>query len=244
MPPTWRRPDTEGRAYFASSSQAGAKTIRLVRTIDRREYLAQGGLIDFMGNKSRHLCACGSGKRAKLCCGKLGRTMKLTLTPRVKLEMRWQVEKLDLAGRHPEACEILNQLLAASPRNPLIWNDLGVQYEACGQIDRALEALRRGHLCDSTYPPILYNLGTFTLNKFVDLQNSGKLTGSEGPELLREAAEFLNANLDRDPDNADAHYNLALVYALSGEASRAQIEMKLALRMKRGLQLPSGWLLG
>jgi tetratricopeptide (TPR) repeat protein len=197
-----------------------------------------------MGNKNRHLCACGSGKRAKLCCGKLARTMKLSLTPRVKLEMRRLVEKLDLAGRHPEACEILNQLLAASPANPLIWNDLGVQYEACGQNDRALEALRRGHLCDSTYPPILYNLGKFTFDKFVRLQNSGQLTDSEGSELLRKAAEFLNANLDRDPDNADAHYNLALVYALSGDESRAQIEMTLALRIKQELRLASDWMVG
>jgi tetratricopeptide (TPR) repeat protein len=197
-----------------------------------------------MGKYNQHLCVCGSGKRAKLCCGKLARNIKTTLTPRLKLEMRREVEKLDLAGRHPEACEILNQLLAASPQNPVIWNDLGVQYEACGQIDRALEALRRGHLCDSTYPPILYNLGTFTLNKFVSLQNSARLTDSEGSELLRKAAEFLNANLDRDPNNADAHYNLALVHAFSGDTSRAQIEMTVALRMKGGLQLPSDWLTG
>jgi len=194
-----------------------------------------------MKNRDPHLCTCGSGKRAKLCCGKLARTTNLSLTPRVKLEMRRQIEKLDLAGRHLEACEILNQLLAASPGNPLIWNDLAVQYEACGQTDRALEALRRGHLCDSTYPPILYNLGKFTLDKFVRLQNSGMLTESEGSELLRKSAAFLNANLDRNPDNAEAHYNIALVCALSGDASRAQMEMTLALRMKQELQLPSGW---
>jgi tetratricopeptide (TPR) repeat protein len=197
-----------------------------------------------MANSERHLCACGSGKRAKLCCKKLARTRKLSATPSMKLEMRRQVEKLDLAGRHLEACEILTQLLAASPANPLIWNDLGVQYEACGQTDRALEALWRGHLCDSTYPPILYNLGKFTLDKFVRLRNSIQLTDSEGSELLRKAAEFLNANLDRDPDNADAHYNLALVYTLSGDTSRAQIEMTLALRIKQELGLPSDWIVG
>ena len=197
-----------------------------------------------MGNNNRHLCTCGSGKRAKLCCRKLARAAKVSLTPCMKLEMRRQVEKLDLAGKHLEACEILNQLLAASPKNPLIWNDLGVQYEASGQTDRALEALRRGHLCDSTYPPILYNLGKFTLDKFVRLQDSRKLTESENLELLRMAAKFLNANLDRDPDNADAHYNLALVYALGGDANRAHIEMSVALRMKRELQPPSEWSLG
>jgi tetratricopeptide (TPR) repeat protein len=158
--------------------------------------------------------------------------------------MRREVERLDLSGRHQEACEILNQLLAVSPRNPLIWNDLGVQYEACGQTERALDALRRGHLCDSTYPPILYNLGKFTLDTFIRLHNARELTDAEGSELLRKAAEFLNANLDRDPDNADAHYNLALMYAVSQDEQRAHAHMALALRMKQELRLPLEWLLG
>ena len=150
-----------------------------------------------MGNKNKHLCPCGSGKRKKLCCGE----PNLSLTPARKLEMRQQAEELARNGQHSEACEILSQLLAASPRNPLIWNDLAIQYEASGQPDKALEALHRGYLCDSTYPPILYNLGKFTLDRFIRLQKAGELTADEGQKLLEKAAEFLNANLDRDPEN-------------------------------------------
>ena len=158
--------------------------------------------------------------------------------------MRRKVEELDRAGQHLEACEILGQLLTASPRNPLIWNELGVQFEASGETDKALDALRRGLLCDSTYPPILYNLGKFTLDHFIRLHKAGELTQVEGQTLLEQAAKFLNANLDRDPDNADAHYNLALVYALGQDEHRAQVHMTVALRMKQDLEPPPDWLAG
>jgi tetratricopeptide (TPR) repeat protein len=181
----------------------------------------------------------------KLCCRGVARTGKLCLTPNNNLEMRRKVEELDRAEKHLEACDILLELLAASPRNPLIWNDLGVQYEAAGQPEKALDALRRGYLCDSSYPPILYNLGKFTLDRFIRLQNAGEFTDAEEDErLLEKAAEFLNANLDRDPDNADAHYNLALIYALGRDERKAQAHMTVALRMKQDLEPPSEWLLG
>src|ERR1700733_263007 len=196
-----------------------------------------------MGNKNKHLCPCGSGKRMKLCCREVAHTTKLSLTPSKKLEMRRKVEELDAAGQHLGACEVLRQLLEVSPRNPLIWNDLGIQYEASGQHDKAVDALRRGYLCDSTYPPILYNLGKFMLDRFIRLHNAEELIDGEGQTLLEKAAEFLNANLDRDPDNADAHYNLALVYALGQDERRAQVHMTVALRMKEDLESASKWLL-
>jgi tetratricopeptide (TPR) repeat protein len=196
-----------------------------------------------MGNKKKHLCPCGSGKRMKLCCREVAHTTKLSLTPSKKLEMRRKVEELDRAGQHLGACEVLRQLLEVSPRNPLIWNDLGIQYEASGQHDKAVDALRRGYLCDSTYPPILYNLGKLMLDRFIRLHHAGELIDGEGQTLLEKAAEFLNANLDRDPDNADAHYNLALVYSLGQDERRAQVHMKVALRMKEDLESASEWLL-
>lgn len=169
----------------------------------------------------------------KLCCGGVVLNKKLSLTPDEKLEMRRKAEELDRAGQHLEACEILELLLAASPRNPLIWNDLGIQYEASGQTDKALDALRLGYLCDPTYPPILYNLGKVTLDRFIRLHHAGKLTHAGGQRLLEKAAKFLNANLDRDPDNADAHYNLALLYALGQDKPMAQAHMTVARRMRQ-----------
>jgi tetratricopeptide (TPR) repeat protein len=177
----------------------------------------------------------------KQCCREAPGPTKISLTSSTKLQMRLQVEALAAAGKHLEACEILKQLIVVSPRNPLIWNDLGIQYEASGQTEKAFDALRRGYQCDSTYPPILYNLGKFTLDRFINLGEAGELTPEEAQELLDKAIMFLNANLDRDPDNADAHYNLGLAYALGQDEQRATAHMTIALRMKHELEAPSGW---
>src|SRR5258708_26387661 len=98
-----------------------------------------------MGNKNKHLCPCGSGKRMKVCCREVRRCAKLPMTPSAKLAMRRTAEAFAKVGKHLEACEILEKLVALSPRNPLIWNDLGVQYEAAGQTYKAFVALQPGH---------------------------------------------------------------------------------------------------
>jgi tetratricopeptide (TPR) repeat protein len=180
----------------------------------------------------------------KLCCREAPRTTQLSLTSSTKLQMRTRVEALAEAGKHLEACVILEQLVVASPRNPLIWNDLGIQYEASGQTEKAFDALSRGYQCDSSYPPILYNLGKFTLDRFTHLRKTGELTAAEAQRLLDKAITFLNANLDRDPDNADAHYHLAIAYALDQDEQRANAHMTVALRIKHELEAPSGWRLG
>ena len=140
--------------------------------------------------------------RATVCCREVNRNTQLEMTPGIKLKMRRTVESLTKEGRHSEACEILEKLVALSPRNPLIWNDLGVQYEAAGQIDKAFTALKRGHAIDCTYPPTLYNLGKFTLDQFVSLHETGHAP-KDSHRVLKEAIRFLNATLDRDPENAD-----------------------------------------
>jgi tetratricopeptide (TPR) repeat protein len=179
----------------------------------------------------------------KLCCRQAARTAQLSLSPGQKLEMRRNVEALAKTGKHLEACVILEQLVSVSPHNPLIWNDLGVEYEASGQIEKAIAALRRGYEADATYPPILYNLGKFTFNHLVNLERAGEFSRAEAQRLLDKAIKFLNANLDRDPENADAHYYLALAYAMERDEQRADAHMTVAIRMKEELQAPLDWLL-
>jgi tetratricopeptide (TPR) repeat protein len=155
--------------------------------------------------------------------------------------MRRLAESLATEGRHSEACETLEKLAALSPRNPLIWNDLGIQYEAAGQIQKAFTALHRAHAIDSTYPPALYNLGRLTLHQFVSLHETGPAT-RESHKLLLEAIRFLNANLDRDPENADGHYYLALAYGFNQNENRAAAHAKIALQLKEPSEAPSIWM--
>jgi tetratricopeptide (TPR) repeat protein len=162
------------------------------------------------------------------------------MTSSSKMAMRKAAEGLAKEGKHLEACEILEKLVAQSPRNPLIWNDLGVQYEASGQIDKAFIALKRGREVDSTYPPTLYNLGKFTLDRLISLREAGL----PAPGMLAEAIAFLNANLDTDPDNADGHHCLALAYRLNQDEHMALAHRTAALRLRAGLKAPSGWRIG
>jgi Flp pilus assembly protein TadD len=194
-----------------------------------------------MANNNKHLCPCGSGKRRKACCREIPRNKTPSVTPNAKLEMRRTVESLIQNGKHLEACAILEKLSTLSPNNPLIWNDLGVQYEAAGHLDKALIALKRGHKVDSTYPPTLYNLGKFTLDLCTTLNNSGVRSNAELQVMLGEAIHFLNANLDRDPDNADGHFQLALAYALNQDEPMAQAHMTVALKLKQAKDTPPGW---
>jgi predicted Zn-dependent protease len=156
------------------------------------------------------------------------------------------VESLANEGKHSEASEILEKLVAQSPRNPLIWNDLGVQYEAAGEIDKAFSALKRGHAIDSTFPPTLYNLGKFTLDQFISLNEAGLATADTG-RMLVEAIRLLNAYLNRDPENADGHYFLALAYGLNKDENRALVHAEMALKLKGPSKLlcwmkkPRGW---
>lgn len=193
-------------------------------------------------SKNKHLCPCGSGKRAKVCCRPHTKPTKFCFASSEKFELRKAAEALAAEGKHQEASEVLERLVIASPQNPLIWNDLGIQYEAAGRIDDALTALRRGHQADSTYPPILYNLGKFTLDRFVRFYQSGGLTEDIAEELLTRVIQFLNANLDRDPENADAHYNLGIAYAFSKDEKRAKAHMEVAVRLSSEYEVPKGWL--
>jgi predicted Zn-dependent protease len=189
---------------------------------------------------NKHLCPCGSGKRKKECCREVSLSTN-SMTPDTKLAMRIDAESLAEAGKHVEAIEVLEKLLARSPRNPLIWNDLGVQYEAAGQIDKAFIALRRGHAIESTYPPTLYNLGKFTLDRYMSLDEAGLATKGEREGMLAEAISFLNAYLDRDPDNADGHYYIALAHDLNQDERMALAHMTVALRLKKTLEAPPSW---
>jgi Flp pilus assembly protein TadD len=61
-------------------------------------------------------------------------------------------------GMHAEAAEVLVERARLSPGNPMIWNDLGVEYMAAGQPDEATAAFTRAHKVFPQYPLPLYNL--------------------------------------------------------------------------------------
>lgn len=62
-------------------------------------------------------------------------------------------------GMHAEAAQVLSERARLSPRNPMVWNDLGVEYVAAEQLEEARESFTRALRAVADYAPSLYNLG-------------------------------------------------------------------------------------
>lgn len=176
-----------------------------------------------MGQHRKQLCPCGSGKHRKACCHQLPRGSKVELE-----ETAWRLSK---AGRHDEACEVLEQRVALSPDNPMIWNDLGNEYAAAGQMHQALAALKRAHEVCPDYPLPLYNLGKYLLDRCLLLQNEGSGDMQQIHGMATEAIEYFKSSLERDFENAACHHNLALAYGIVKNFSMATVHVMEARRI-------------
>ena len=187
-----------------------------------------------MGEHKKHLCPCGSGKHLRACCG--------TPSSDAKLELEEEAWRLSKEGKHREACEVFERRVALSPDNPMIWNDLGNEYAAAGELDKALLALKRAHEVFPAYPLPLYNLGKYTLDRCQELQkelqNDGPSAQARLQELAAEAISYFKQSLELDPDNAACHQNIAIAYALAQDAEKARVHTMEALRLDPSLKQP------
>jgi len=149
-----------------------------------------------------------------------------------QLALRRKVARLSHEGRYAEAAEILEALLVGRPTNPLIWNDLGLVFEAMGKTERAITAFRRGiALSASAYPPLRFHLGRLQLGAFMQETEVASRTTEAAKCTLVEIVKQLNASLDGDPENAEAHRLLALACQLMGRANLAALHTEVAKRM-------------
>lgn len=120
----------------------------------------------------------------------------------------------------------------------MIWNDLGNEYAAAGEMDKALAALKRAHEVFPAYPLPLYNLGKYTLDRCAELQQAGSSAKARLHDLAAEAIGYFKQSLERDPDNAACHQNLAIAYALTDDADKARAHTMEALRLDPSLKQP------
>jgi Flp pilus assembly protein TadD len=187
-----------------------------------------------VGEHKKHLCPCGSGKHLRACCGRPSSSTKLELE-----QTAWNLSQ---EGKHREACEVFERRVALSPDNPMIWNDLGNEYAAAGELDKALAALKRAHEVFPAYPLPLYNLGKYMLDRCHELQQEFQEADSSAQtrlqELAAEAIGYFKQSLERDPDNAACHQNLAIAYALAEDAEKARAHTMEASRLDPSLKQP------
>jgi Flp pilus assembly protein TadD len=101
-------------------------------------------------------------------------------------------------GKQQEALKALQQAVKLSPNDAFSYRNLGIVYFQLGQNDAAIDALERSIALEP--------------NNVYSHDYLGCACSQKGWEEVAEK-EFLKA-VDIDPDFPDAHYNLAIVYAI------------------------------
>ena len=157
------------------------------------------------------------------CCGVPSGQSKLTLERSAKL--------FSEAGMHIEAARALVERAKLSPRNPMIWNDLGVQYVAAGQLEEAQGAFRRAYTAFPEYPLPLYNLGGLAIARCVEEQARQYPSLELTRKLAMEAIQYLAESLSRDPLLWPAHALLSSAYAVIGDHARSRFHGQEASRL-------------
>ena len=129
------------------------------------------------------------------------------LAPRLTEAHVELADALALRGDWRAAAGALETAVRQDPlRHPGAWNDLGFAYLQLGEVENAVNALRRAVALDPRLPTARVNLGTALL--------------SEG-DLAAAAAQF-EAALRTDPRNVPALGNLGVVRAQQGRTGEAR----------------------
>jgi tetratricopeptide (TPR) repeat protein len=157
------------------------------------------------------------------CCGRPSSSAKTNLERSARI--------LTEIGMHAEAAEVLMERARLSPRNPLIWNDLGVEYMAAGQPDKAAAAFTRAHAVFPEYPLPLYNLGRLAMGRCIEKQAEESSSSDTVRKFANEAVGFLTGCLERDPLLIPAHSLLSTAYEVLGNEVQAGRHRQEASRL-------------
>jgi tetratricopeptide (TPR) repeat protein len=165
-------------------------------------------------------CSCGSGRRYKACCGRIGGAEAEAETMPSNASLRALVAMLE-AGRHADLEYAAAELLKQYPDNGVLWQLLGASRRA-RDID-ALPALRRA--------AELLPLDAAAHN---NLANALSSTGR-----LDEAMASYRRALELRPGFLEAHYNLGHALADSGKLEPAIDSYRRAVEINPGFA--GGW---
>ena len=115
-----------------------------------------------------------------------------------------------------DSTTLFEHALAVTERNPVAWFCLGVEREAAGDADGAIEAYRESLAIQADQPRALNNLG-------VALQRIGR---------LEEARSYLEAALSLDDEYAEAYNNLGILTARQRGLDRAAALFERSLELR------------
>ena len=181
-------------------------------------------------SKRRRICPCGSGKEMRRCCG--------ARSSQTKLDLERSARRFAELGMHGEASETLLERAKLSSHNPMVWNDLGVEYAAAGKPDEAHAAFVRAYKAFPDFPVPLYNLARLVMDRCFAEQAQRTASPFEVCKFAREAMGYLQESLSRDTYLAQAHALLSAAYEVVGSSDLARVHMPDALELKLDI-LPS-----
>ena len=180
-------------------------------------------------SRNRQQCPCGSGKDMRRCCG--------APSSQRKLELEGSARRLSEMGRHAEAAQVLSDRARLSPQNPMVWNDLGVEYVAARQTEEAHDAFTRALRAVGDYTPSLYNLGRLAMDHCAAEKAKERPSGDRAQAFATEAIRYLEASLSKDPLDHRTHAALSAAYTHIGDTVRAQFHLNEASKL-RPVEMP------
>ena len=157
------------------------------------------------------------------CCGGPSSPAKITLERSARIFAE--------TGMHAEAAEALIKRAELSPDNPMIWNDLGVEYIAAAQPEKATAAFTRALKVFPEYPLPLYNLGRLAMGRCIEEQMGRSSSPDRVREFANEAVGFLTDYVQKDPYLIPAHALLCTAYEVLGNETRASMHRKELSRL-------------
>lgn len=119
-----------------------------------------------------------------------------------------------------------------SPHNPMIWNDLGVEYAAAAKPEQAHAAFIRAYKTFQDFPTPLYNLARLAMGHCFAERSPGTAPSEEVCKCAREAIGYLQDCLLQDPQLAQAHALLFAAYDAIGSVKLASVHRQRALQLK------------
>ena len=132
---------------------------------------------------------------------------------------------------HADAAQVLSERARLSPQNPMVWNDLGVEYVAARQTKEAHEAFARALRAVADYTPSLYNLGRLAMDHCAAEEEKELPSKDRARAFATEAIRYLEASLSKDPQDHRTHAALSTAYTHIGDTVRAGFHSNQASKL-------------
>jgi len=171
------------------------------------------------------------------------------LVDRVPNDLRYKLflgNVYNKAGEYENAVAILNEGLELSPNKQAVYFSLGDTYIASGDMDKAFDVLETAYNLDPTYGEAARNLAIISILNEDDEFAEGILEESFGGKVIADeqlANTYLRMGnlvkvkeiwmlfVEKNPDNAQYHVNLAATYLELNERLKAIGELESAIEL-------------